>query len=113
MTIHAAKGLEFSAVFLAGAEEGILPHSRALEEAEANIEEERRLFYVALTRAKNRLIITACINRRYANRVLECSPSPFLLEIPEDLVEYHEPRGPVEEEEAKDIFAALKSKFSS
>lgn len=113
MTIHAAKGLEFFAVFLAGAEEGIIPHSRALEESEANIEEERRLFYVALTRAKNRLIITACINRRYANRVLECSPSPFLLEIPEDLVEYHEPRGPVEEEEAKDIFAALKSKFSS
>ena len=92
MTIHAAKGLEFSAVFLAGAEEGIIPHSRALEESEANIEEERRLFYVALTRAKDQLFITSCTNRRYANRMLECTPSPFLLEVPEGLVEYHDRR---------------------
>ena len=58
MTIHAAKGLEFDVVFIAGCEDGIIPHARSLEEGEGNLEEERRLFYVALTRARRRLLVT-------------------------------------------------------
>ena len=112
MTIHAAKGLEFSHVFVAGVEDKIIPHNRAIEEDPANIEEERRLFYVAITRAMDKLILTSCNTRRFANQFVECSPSPFLEEIPAGLVETFTDRGPVEEEEAKDMFAALKSKFS-
>lgn len=112
MTIHAAKGLEFSHVFVAGVEDKIIPHNRAIEEDPANMEEERRLFYVAITRAMEKLFLTSCASRRYANQFVECSPSPFLEEIPEGLVENFTDRGPVEEEEAKDMFAALKSKFS-
>ncbi len=112
MTIHAAKGLEFPRVFVAGVEDKIIPHNRAIEEDPANIEEERRLFYVAITRAMEKLILTSCATRRYANQFVECSPSPFLEEIPAGLVETFSDRGPIEEEEAKDMFAALKSKFS-
>lgn len=112
MTIHAAKGLEFSRVFVAGVEDKIIPHGKAIEEDPSNIEEERRLFYVAITRAKEKLFLSSCLTRKYANRFIECSPSPFLLEIPEGLVENFEERGPVGEDEAKDMFAALKSKFS-
>ncbi len=112
MTIHAAKGLEFPRVFVAGVEDKIIPHNRAIEEDPANIEEERRLFYVAITRAMEKLILTSCSTRRYANQFVECSPSPFLEEIPAGLVETFSDHGPIEEEEAKDMFAALKSKFS-
>ena len=112
MTIHAAKGLEFNVVLFAGAEDRIIPHSRSIEEDESNIEEERRLFYVAMTRAKEKLIITCCTSRRIANQTVECLPSPFLLEIPKDLVEYHEPSEPVTREAATDIFADLKARFS-
>ena len=92
-TIHAAKGLEFPVVFIAGAEEGIIPHTRSLEEAEmyessgSPLEEERRLFYVAITRARNKLYITSCYKRRRLQEIIDCTPSPFLEEIPADLVE--------------------------
>ena len=82
MTIHAAKGLEFDVVFIAGCEDGIIPHARALEEGEGNLEEERRLFYVAVTRARRRLLVSACLRRRKQNQTIDCVPSPFLQEIP-------------------------------
>ncbi|MDA3851170.1 MAG: exodeoxyribonuclease V subunit gamma [Spirochaetaceae bacterium] len=87
MTIHASKGLEFDIVFLAGVEDGIIPHARSVEEDPANIEEERRLFYVAITRARKKLFISSCQIRRTMRDTIESSPSPFLKEIPTELVE--------------------------
>ena len=87
MTMHAAKGLEFNTVYLAGIEDNIIPSSRALEENPQNIEEERRLFYVAVTRAKKELTITYCENRK--DRMGEnhlCLPSRFIEEIPSSLI---------------------------
>ena len=100
-TIHAAKGLEFPVVFIAGAEKGLIPHERCIgtnavdEENEndveaGNIEEERRLFYVAITRAQDKLFITCSKKRRRLQSTTDCSPSPFLEEIPPELITYHE-----------------------
>lgn len=111
MTIHAAKGLEFPVVFIAGAEDGIMPHARSVEEGEGNIEEERRLFYVAITRAQSKLFISSCAKRKKAGNMVECAPSPFLEEIPDNLVERHEPAPALEHEELLDIFAKMKAGF--
>ena len=88
MTLHAAKGLEFPLVFLAGLEEGLFPHSRTLNNPE-ELEEERRLCYVGMTRAMNTLILTrAHFRRRYGNDAPEMSvPSRFLEEVPQQLIE--------------------------
>ena len=88
MTLHAAKGLEFSLVFLAGLEEGLFPHSRTLNSPD-ELEEERRLCYVGMTRAMNSLILTrAHYRRRYGNDAPEMSiPSRFLEEVPSQLIE--------------------------
>ena len=88
MTLHAAKGLEFPLVFLAGLEEGLFPHSRTFNNPE-ELEEERRLCYVGMTRAMNTLILTrADYRRRYGNDMPERSiPSRFLEEVPSELVE--------------------------
>jgi DNA helicase-2/ATP-dependent DNA helicase PcrA len=88
MTLHAAKGLEFSLVFLAGLEEGLFPHSRTLNNPD-ELEEERRLCYVGMTRAMNSLILTrAHYRRRYGNDAPEMSiPSRFLEEVPSQLIE--------------------------
>jgi DNA helicase-2/ATP-dependent DNA helicase PcrA len=88
MTLHAAKGLEFPLVFLAGLEEGLFPHSRTLSNPE-ELEEERRLCYVGMTRAMNSLILTrAHYRRRYGNDAPEQSiPSRFLEEVPSQLIE--------------------------
>jgi len=88
MTLHAAKGLEFPLVFLAGLEEGLFPHSRTLSNPE-ELEEERRLCYVGMTRAMNSLILTrAHYRRRYGNDAPEMSiPSRFLEEVPSQLIE--------------------------
>ena len=112
MTIHASKGLEFPVVFIAGAEDGIIPHARSMEEGEGNLEEERRLFYVAITRARDKLYITSCLKRRKAQSVGDSAPSPFLAEIPAHLIEYHEGEKAVEASEADDYFALIKSKFA-
>ncbi len=109
MTIHAAKGLEFDIVFLLGVEEGIIPHARALDESEENIEEERRLFYVAITRAKEKLYLSSCRRRKIMREVLECTPSPFIEEIPAELVEIREDEDPVDVAEAEDYFARIRS----
>jgi DNA helicase-2/ATP-dependent DNA helicase PcrA len=88
MTLHAAKGLEFPLVFLAGLEEGLFPHSRTLQNPE-ELEEERRLCYVGMTRAMDTLILTrAHYRRRYGNDAPELSiPSRFLEEVPNQLIE--------------------------
>jgi len=88
MTLHAAKGLEFSLVFLAGLEEGLFPHSRTLNSPE-ELEEERRLCYVGMTRAMNTLVLSrARYRRRYGNDAPEMSiPSRFLEEVPSQLIE--------------------------
>jgi DNA helicase-2/ATP-dependent DNA helicase PcrA len=88
MTLHAAKGLEFPLVFLAGMEEGLFPHSRTFNDANG-LEEERRLCYVGMTRAMDALILTrARFRRRYGNEMPEHStPSRFLEEVPQHLLE--------------------------
>ena len=83
MTLHAAKGLEFRAVFLAGMEEGLMPHSNSRDD----VEEERRLCYVGMTRARERLDCIHCRQRRIHGQLREQSPSPFLSEIPSEAAE--------------------------
>jgi DNA helicase-2/ATP-dependent DNA helicase PcrA len=97
MTLHAAKGLEFSLVFLAGLEEGLFPHSRTLNNPD-ELEEERRLCYVGMTRAMNTLILTrAHYRRRYGNDAPEMSiPSRFLEEVPSQLIENLGGRAPAQ-----------------
>ena len=117
MTIHAAKGLEFPAVFIAGAEEGLIPHEKSINEENdedaGSIEEERRLFYVAITRAREKLYITSCQKRRHLQSVKECSPSPFIDEIPEDLIKIHEKENAEpEEDQAENFIAKMKAMFN-
>ncbi len=85
MTIHAAKGLEFDNVFLIGMEEGLFPHSRSLLEV-SQIEEERRLAYVGLTRAREKLYLTYATSRLYFGTTSANIPSRFLIDIPQELV---------------------------
>jgi DNA helicase II / ATP-dependent DNA helicase PcrA len=86
MTLHAAKGLEFKVVFLAGMEEGILPHSQSRDEDD-DVEEERRLCYVGMTRAREQLYCIHSLERRLHGQFREQSPSPFLDEIPQEVRE--------------------------
>ena len=113
MTIHAAKGLEFDVVFLAGVEDGIVPHARALEEAPENVEEERRLFYVALTRAKQKLFISSCRRRNVMRETIECTPSPFLEEIPADLITYHEGETTIDPVVSTDYFSLVRNRLAA
>jgi len=118
-TIHAAKGLEFPVVFIAGAEKGLIPHEKSIDKNEdddetesgaGSVEEERRLFYVAITRAREKLYITSCQKRRRLQTASECSPSPFLEEIPQALIKYHEKETDVIDDAQADKFMAqLKS----
>ncbi|MCC7275200.1 MAG: UvrD-helicase domain-containing protein [Alphaproteobacteria bacterium] len=94
MTLHAAKGLEFDTVFLPGWEEGLFPHPRALEEkGEAGLEEERRLAYVGLTRARRRALVSFAANRRIYNQWTAAIPSRFVDELPKDAVEMSADQG--------------------
>lgn len=86
MTLHAAKGLEFPNVFITGLEEGLLPHSRSLMKTE-DVEEERRLMYVGVTRAMNKLYLTHARSRLFYGVRGVCVPSRFISEIGEDLLE--------------------------
>ena len=86
MTIHSAKGLEFKAVFLVGAEEGLFPGYRAMD-SESDIEEERRLAYVAITRARNKLYITTTRTRLVFGQTQSLAVSRFVREIPDDYID--------------------------
>ncbi len=87
MTLHAAKGTEFGVVFLAGFEEGLLPHSRSLFDRES-LEEERRLAYVGITRAKNKLFLTYASSRLIFGQSQTNGPSRFLADIPENIINH-------------------------
>lgn len=109
MTLHAAKGLEFDRVWLVGCEEGLLPHTRSLEDGQ--IEEERRLMYVGITRARRVLSITHCAQRRRAGEVVSTEPSRFLTELPEDCIDWPQASGreATTGDQAKANIAALKA----
>jgi len=108
ITMHSCKGLEFPHVYVVGLEEGLLPHSRAKEEG--TLDEERRLFYVALTRAMRSLTISHCATRKKFGSALRCQPSMFLKELPSELVEdgMAKSKAPVSVEAGRSIFAQLK-----
>src|SRR5262249_20170986 len=86
MTMHSAKGLEFPVVFIVGLEEGLFPHSRAFD-SDADLEEERRLCYVAITRAQKNLYISHAMKRRTFGEEAGAEPSRFLNELPGELIE--------------------------
>ncbi|HEY5768625.1 MAG TPA: ATP-dependent helicase [Terrimicrobium sp.] len=114
ITLHAAKGLEFPHVFLIGAEDGLLPHERS--KAEGTVDEERRLFYVGITRAMRSLVITWCRARRKFGSPVHCRPSPFLREIRGNLVleeGYEELMNrPMEREDVAAQFARLRAQLA-
>ncbi len=89
MTLHSAKGLEFDTVFLCGLEEGIFPHNRSLD-APSEMEEERRLMYVGITRAKKNLYLSYAKRRKMWGEYKYYNPSRFISEIPNDLIDYNE-----------------------
>ena len=108
ITMHSCKGLEFPHVFIVGMEDGLLPHSRS--KAEGTLDEERRLFYVAVTRAMLTLTLSHCGGRKKYGQLLPCHPSPFLKELPEEHVEHADDKSkqPVSAETGKDFFAAMR-----
>jgi superfamily I DNA/RNA helicase len=112
ITMHSCKGLEFPHVFIVGLEDGLLPHSRS--KVEGTLDEERRLFYVAVTRAMQTLAISHCGGRKKYGQLLPCHPSPFLKELPEELVEHADSKSkkPVEHETGKEFFAAMRQAIS-
>jgi DNA helicase-2/ATP-dependent DNA helicase PcrA len=91
MTVHSAKGLEFDAVFISGLEEGLFPHENSVRE-EKGLEEERRLMYVAVTRARKRLYISHAQTRMLHGQTRYNLPSRFFEEIPEGLLKWLTPR---------------------
>ena len=109
ITMHSCKGLEFPYVYVVGLEDGLLPHSRS--KVEGTLDEERRLFYVAITRAMETLTLSHCGGRKKYGQVLPCHPSPFLKELPPELVEMGSEKGkaPVTAESGKDYFSALRA----
>lgn len=110
MTLHASKGLEFPIVILAGLEEDLLPHKNL----GSDIDEERRLFYVGVTRAKKKLVMSRCQQRKKNGVVRPVTPSRFLLEIPKELYkEYPLGARPVSGQEREDLVSSFLSKLES
>jgi superfamily I DNA/RNA helicase len=109
ITMHSCKGLEFPHVYVVGLEQGLLPHSRST--AENTLDEERRLFYVAITRAMQTLTLSHCAMRKKFGQGVPCHPSQFLNELPEELVEHadEKAREPVSTDSGRDIFAAMRA----
>jgi len=108
ITMHSCKGLEFPRVFIVGLEDGLLPHARST--VEGTLDEERRLFYVAVTRAMLSLTISHCASRKKYGQLLPCHPSRFLKELPPELVEHAEEKDktPVSESVGKSLFDAMR-----
>ncbi|HDR0627428.1 TPA: DNA helicase Rep [Pasteurella multocida] len=100
MTLHASKGLEFPHVFLIGMEEGILPHQTSIDED--NVEEERRLAYVGITRAQQTLTFSLCKERRQFGELLKPEPSRFLAELPADDVQWEHDKLPLTQEQVRE-----------
>ncbi|GAA0856211.1 DNA helicase Rep [Aliiglaciecola litoralis] len=115
MTLHASKGLEFPYVFMVGMEEGLLPHQSSIDEN--NIEEERRLTYVGITRAQQELFFTLCKERRQYGEVIQPEPSRFLYELPQDDVEWEHKKvkdsAEVRQQKGKTGIANLRNILSS
>jgi len=111
ITMHSCKGLEYPYVHIVGLEEGILPHSRS--KTEGTLDEERRLFYVAITRAKEVLYLSHCTGRKQYGQLMPCHPSQFLMEIPEELMERSDVimRAVPTQEAAQNIFADIFSQI--
>jgi superfamily I DNA/RNA helicase len=109
ITMHSCKGLEYPHVFVVGLEDGLVPHTRSKEEG--TMDEERRLFYVAITRAMKSLTLSYCLGRKKYGQTLPCHPSPFLKELPADLVVHaHEKaKEPVAVDTGKSMFSALRN----
>jgi DNA helicase II / ATP-dependent DNA helicase PcrA len=108
ITMHSCKGLEFPHVHIVGLEEGLLPHARS--KVENSLDEERRLFYVAITRAQETLWITHCLARKKYGQFMPCHPSQFLSDLPQEYVEWadEKARQPVEVSSGKGLFAAMR-----
>jgi len=108
ITMHSCKGLEFPHVHIIGMEEGLLPHTRAKEEG--TLDEERRLFYVALTRARFTLTLTYCSGRKKYGQLMPAHPSSFLREMPMELIEHENSnaRKPVAAGSGKGLFASMR-----
>jgi superfamily I DNA/RNA helicase len=109
ITMHSCKGLEFPHVYIVGMEDGLLPHSRS--KVEGTLDEERRLFYVAVTRAMHTLTISHCGGRKKYGTLMPCHPSPFLKELPPELVEHADEKAkqPVTPESGKGRFDILRA----
>ena len=108
ITMHSCKGLEFPHVFIVGLEDGLLPHSRS--KVEGTLAEERRLFYVAITRAMQTLTMSHCLSRKKYGQAMPCHPSGFLKEIPDEFIERgdEKAKAPVAVETGKSMFAAMR-----
>ena len=108
ITMHSCKGLEFPHVYVVGLEDGLLPHSRS--KVEGTLDEERRLFYVAVTRAMLSLTISHCAGRKKYGQVMPCHPSQFLKELPAELIETDDQKSkkPVELSTGKSLFDAMR-----
>ncbi len=109
ITMHSCKGLEFPRVSIVGLEDGLLPHSRS--KVEGTLDEERRLFYVAITRAMQTLTLSHCSARKKYGQPVPCHPSPFLKELPAEVVEHadEKARRPVAVDAGRNLFAAIRS----
>jgi superfamily I DNA/RNA helicase len=109
ITMHSCKGLEFPRVYIVGLEDGLLPHARSA--AEGTLDEERRLFYVAVTRAMQSLTLSHCAGRMRYGQLMPCHPSRFLKELPPELVEDADARDkqPVNPAAGKKMFDVLRS----
>ena len=109
ITMHSCKGLEFPHVYIVGLEDGLLPHSRS--KVEGTLDEERRLFYVAITRAMQTLAISHCAGRKKYGQLMPCHPSPFLKELPAELVELADEKAkrPVTVAAGKSRFDAMRA----
>jgi len=109
ITMHSCKGLEFPHVHIVGLEQGLLPHSRSIDEG--SMDEERRLFYVALTRAMKSLTLSHCATRQKFGQTMPCHPSSFLSELPSELIEIADDvfKKPVSASSGAAMFDALKN----